>query len=163
MRLIVCSALLLGLAGCRATPPPDIPGTVAAAVRATVAAQPLATSRPPLPVPTTPRPAARAATAAPTAVPSPSNSACIGWQQARDAVGQTACVTGMVTNVSNRPTSHFIDFSPDRTSFYVFSPSQTFDTSLKGKCIEVRGKIELFRDRPQIVVNDPGQVRQCAS
>lgn len=75
---LVVAALLLTLAACGETPPPqvDVQGTIAAAVRATVAAMPTATPVPATPTATaTPAPTATRTPVPPTATPLPTATA----------------------------------------------------------------------------------------
>ena len=45
-------------------------------------------------------------------------------------------------------------------SFYGVSFRATWD-NLKGKCIELSGKIAPYQDRPQIVIDSPKQLKYC--
>ena len=91
--------------------------------------------------------------------------ACYTLEQAAAHVGETACVEGLVTNAlwaaqsNGRPT--FLDFG---TSFTVviwqedrakFNPPPE---TLRGHRLRVQGRIETFRNKPQIIVRNPSQL-----
>lgn len=114
---------------------------------------------------TSPLPTLRASTApAPKTTPLPQTTApaqtCVAWKDAAVHMGETTCVRGVVSSTNKSGSTFFIDFDNTRASFYGVSFTLTWD-NLKGKCIEIYGKISPYRDRPQIVIEEQEQVREC--
>ena len=89
-------------------------------------------------------------------------------RDARLHVGETASVKGMVANVyTSAKGNTFLNFGnryPNQTfSAVVFADhSATFHNlhSLEGKEVLVTGKIQLYRGRPEIILNSPAQLKQ---
>lgn len=93
------------------------------------------------------QPAATAPASQPTTIP---------WSDAKNHVGKTVTVSGPViathtsTNGKNITLNVGKDF-PDKERFSVFLPAiDKPDDLYKGRTISVTGKIELYRDSPQI-------------
>ncbi len=92
----------------------------------------------------------------------------IAAAEAKAHVGQTATVEGVVSEVhtaaSGRAT--FIDIGgryPDNVfTAVIFSRDVTKFSNLdalNGKTVEVTGPIRLHRGKPEIILNDPGQIK----
>jgi micrococcal nuclease len=91
----------------------------------------------------------------------------ISYTEAPEHVGEYACVAGKVDHVytSQRGTI-FINFCPDYktcpfgaaifgSDAYKFpNPNQ-----YEGKTVEITGLIRSYQGRPEIVLNDPGQIK----
>jgi hypothetical protein len=123
--------------------PPSVPGT----------------SSTPISTPTSPV-AGATLSAAPSSTAS--TAPCIAWKEAADHVGEMTCVRGMVYSANKSGSTFFIDFDGTRASFYGVSFKYTFD-DLRGKCVEISGKISPYNGRPQIVIDSKDQVRECAN
>jgi DNA/RNA endonuclease YhcR with UshA esterase domain len=89
-----------------------------------------------------------------------SAAACIAWKDAAAHLNETTCVRGIVANANQSGSTFFIDFDNTRTSFYGVSFDYTWD-NLKGKCVEISGKITLYSGRPQIILNKKEQLKEC--
>lgn len=85
---------------------------------------------------------------------------CISWKEAHLHVGEETCVTGTVTSTYNSGKAFFINFSSNRSSFYVVSFDFTWD-NLRGECVVVHGEIILYENRPEIIIRDPNQLKSC--
>ncbi len=75
-------------------------------------------------------------------------------------MGETTCVRGIVYSTNKSGSTFFIDFDNTRASFYGVSFKYTWD-NLRNKCVEIYGKISPYNGRPQIVIEEQGQVREC--
>ncbi len=106
-------------------------------------------------------PAAKNAT--PVAAPPATASNCITWLDASARIGETVCVRGTISSASKDAGSStfFINFDSSRTSFYAVSFRHTWE-NLRGKCVEITGKIVDFRGRAQIVVENKEQLKECS-
>src|SRR5437868_4816455 len=77
-------------------------------------------------------------------------------------VGEVATIVGEVANVRQAESGHVLinlDAAYPNEHFTVFVPKETADQlgnakKLEGHKIAITGKIALYRDRPEIVVND---------
>jgi len=91
----------------------------------------------------------------------------INYNEASEHVGEYACVTGRVDHVytSQRGTI-FINFCPDYktcpfgaaifgSDAYKFPKPNQYE----GKTVEITGLIRSYQGRPEIVLNDPGQIK----
>jgi len=115
------------------------------------------------PLPTyTPPPTSAPASAAKGPLPAPTAPAarCIAWTDAAAHMGETTCVRGTVYSTNKSGSTFFIDFDNTRTSFYGVSFRQTWD-NLRGKCVEISGKISPYNGRPQIIIDSQEQVSEC--
>lgn len=137
-------------------------------------------TRTPLPAtvalrPTTPRPSVTrylpSLTATPSPRPSPTPSAtlnsaernpdgCLKYQFAGRYVGQQECISGTVVGTYDSGSAFFINYSEDRTSFYGVSFDFRWE-NLVGRCVRLRGVIETYRGRPEIIIRDPAQLEFC--
>lgn len=136
-------------------------------ITATPAQASAAESTPTLRTSNTPRPTTIAAvrTPQPSVAPTvPSGDApastCIAWQDAGTHINESTCVRGVVANTNKSGITFFIDFDTTRQSFYGVSFKHTWD-GLKGQCVEISGKIESYRSRPQIVLENKSQLTFC--
>lgn len=87
---------------------------------------------------------------------------CISWTEARAHVGEETCVRGVVTSTYDSGHGFFIDFTSERTAFYLVSFDYTWD-NMEGNCIVAYGLIEMYENRPEIIVRDPSQLSSCAN
>ena len=114
---------------------------------------------------TTPQAApARAFSDAAASVPS---QACVPFAEAAPLVGNTACVTGRVLKVATSKAGHtFLDFCEDYrkcpfSTVIFFEDRAKFGDLLylQGQVVELRGLVGYYRERPQIIIRDPGQLK----
>jgi hypothetical protein len=95
--------------------------------------------------------------------------ACLELNQAGSHSGEQACVSGRVLKVfTSRSGTTFLDFCADYrncpfTSVIFGSNRQKFGNleALTGRQIEIRGKIVPYHGQPEIVISDPGQIREA--
>ncbi len=167
MKRIVAIALLLQLLA--ACAPITINITIGATPTSAAPPTPTPISNPPstlstssMPISTPTPPVAGATLPAAPASAATSAAQCIAWKEAADHVGETTCVRGTVFSTNKSGSSFFIDFDGTRASFYGVSFRQTWD-DLRGKCVEITGKISPYNGRPQIVIDSKDQVRECAN
>ena len=93
----------------------------------------------------------------------------ITTSQAKDFVGEFKYVKGNVAEVSTSKSGMtYINFDnkhPDNIfSAVIFKDNKdTFDFAVLNKCtnIVIYGKIELYKDKPQIVLKDAAQIIRC--
>lgn len=90
----------------------------------------------------------------------------IMWQNARGHIGKTALVSGQVIGVRSVGRITFINFDdqrPRRFEAVIFEdnianfpkpPAEMYD----GKIINIRGRVSVFQDKPQIVITSPAQI-----
>lgn len=94
--------------------------------------------------------------------------ACIDFHQAAAHSGEQACITGRVLRAfTSKSGNTFLDFCQDYrscpfTSIIFASDRAKFGdlTALQGREIELRGKVQVYHGQPEIVLNDPGQIRE---
>ena len=94
---------------------------------------------------------------------------CIDFHQAGAHTGEQSCVSGRVLKVfTARSGNTFLDFCADFrncpfTSLIFSSDRPKFGdlASLGGRQIEIRGKIVPYHGQPEIIVSDPGQIREA--
>ncbi len=92
---------------------------------------------------------------------------CIVFSEAPKHVGDIACVTGKVVKVAqSKSGSWFLNFCADyrKCPFTaVVFPSNLRDVGdvrqLEGKDVEIHGRIQLWRGRPEIILRDARQLR----
>ncbi len=109
---------------------------------------------------TTPTPANLATAVVVAGEASGEGAGCWTWQQAAQHVGEAGCVEGAVTNVGQSESAFFINFSFERDSFYAVSFDWLWE-ELDGECLRLDGAISDYRGRPQIIIDDPSQIRYC--
>jgi len=91
---------------------------------------------------------------------------CVDFHDAASQAGQTGCVSGRVLKVfASKRGITFFDFCQDYhdcpfTSVVFSSDKNKFGDlqSLAGKQIEIRGLINVYQGKPEIVVRDPEQI-----
>jgi hypothetical protein len=92
---------------------------------------------------------------------------CVDFHDAGAHAGETGCVSGRVLRVfTSRGGTTFLDFCEDYHdcafgSVIFSSDKHKFGDlqSLAGRQIEIRGFIDVYRQRPQIIIRDPDQIR----
>lgn len=98
--------------------------------------------------------------------PSFSGASCIPFDQARDHLGETECVTGKVLRVKegNRGV-RFLDFCEDyrlctfTVVVFPYDLKKIGDVrQLAGKTIEIRGEVKEYDDRAEIVLESSKQL-----
>lgn len=90
----------------------------------------------------------------------------ISTNEVTDYINKTVTVEGYVADVVMRPKVNYLNFDnkfPKHTFTAVIFPGDAgkFEdlTVFKNKNIEVKGKIELYKGKPQIIVNSPEQIK----
>jgi hypothetical protein len=94
---------------------------------------------------------------------------CIDIGQAGAHTGENACVSGRVLRVfTSRSQNTFLDFCPDYrdcafTSVIFAADRSKFGdlSTLTGRQIEIRGAIVPYQGHAEIVIRDPGQIREA--
>ncbi|MCS6842884.1 MAG: phospholipase D-like domain-containing protein, partial [Caldilineales bacterium] len=88
----------------------------------------------------------------------------IRWDQAGSYLGQTVTVEGDVVDTYDTGKVTFLNFDQDRTftvvifaSAYPAFPERPEDLYYR-KRVRVTGQVQLYRDRPEIIVESPGQI-----
>jgi len=97
------------------------------------------------------------------------SAACLELSQAASHPGEQACVSGRVLKVfTSRSGTTFLDFCSDYrdcpfTSVIFGSDREKFGNleALTGRQIEIRGTIKPYHGQPEIVISDPGQIREA--
>ena len=95
------------------------------------------------------------------------NEPCVDFSEAGSSVGKPGCVRGRVLKVyTSRAENTFLDFCQDYRSCpfaaVIFSAdrSKFGDLSaLSGRIVEIRGPVTSYRNRPEIVIHGPDQIR----
>jgi DNA/RNA endonuclease YhcR with UshA esterase domain len=94
-----------------------------------------------------------------------SKSARISAAEAKDHYNESLVVTGRVTQVTFRPTIAYLNLdkaypdTPFAIAIFSAATNQFGDLSrLKGKAVEVQGKIVEYRGRPEIVIDNTNQL-----
>jgi len=95
--------------------------------------------------------------------------ACVDIQQAAAHANEQACVTGRVLRAyTSKSGNTFLDFCENYrscpfTSIIFASDRSKFGNleSLQGRQMELRGKIQIYHDQPEIVLRDPTQIREA--
>jgi hypothetical protein len=144
--------ITIGATPTSAAPPTSTPIATPPSIILGTSSTPISPPTSPVAGATLPAAPTQAATAAP----------CIAWKEAADHVGETTCVRGTVYSANKSVSTFFIDFDGARASFYGVSFRHTWD-DLRGKCVEISGKISPYNGRPQIVIDNKEQVRECAN
>jgi len=77
---------------------------------------------------------------------------CIPWSAASQYRGTYQCICGEVTHThADDSGAFFIDFTDDRSAFYLVSFSCMWD-DLQGDCVRACGDIVSYKGRPQMVI-----------
>jgi len=91
----------------------------------------------------------------------------ISWEQAREYLGQTVTVEGIIVRTHNSGRACFLNFHPDYQqylSLVIFAsdfpkfPAQPERYYLDKK-VRVRGRVVLYQGRPELILNSPAQIR----
>ncbi len=99
----------------------------------------------------------------------PASGACVDIQQAGSHANEESCVTGRILRVfTSKAGNTFLDFCQDYracpfTSIIFASDRSKFGdvNALQGRQVELRGRIQIYHDQPEIVVKDPSQIREA--
>lgn len=159
-----------------------VTATLPPATATAASPRPTATALPPTPTPRAPRsntpaPSSTRNTATPTAPPLPTSTpapapsatvasaernpdGCLKYQFADRYIGQQDCVSGTVVGTYDAGNAFFINYSEDRTAFYGVSFDLRWE-NLAGRCVRLRGLIETYRGRPQIIIREASQLELC--
>lgn len=92
---------------------------------------------------------------------------CVSFTQAAPLVGNSSCITGRVLKVfTSKAGNTYFDFCEDYRkcpfSTVIFSEDRAKFGDLaylQGQVIEIRGLVSFYRERPQIIIRDPDQVK----
>lgn len=90
----------------------------------------------------------------------------LAWQDARQAVGETAFISGKIIDVNSAGRVNFLNFDTKRPADFVVvifrdnlkNFPQPLQEMYDGKIVRVRGMVRLYRDRPEIEVTHPDQI-----
>ncbi len=103
----------------------------------------------------------------------PSQEECLPWREAKEHVGEIACVEGVVASVgTSRGGDLFLNLGnayPSKNRFTIFIPARCaglFETQfgsrfwrqLKGKTVSAYGEIRLYKGVPEIELCDPSRL-----
>ena len=95
-----------------------------------------------------------------------STAVVIGSAQAADYIGQQVTVTGLVAQVSFRPSRVFLNFSKafpnnDFTAVIRTSKTNAFEDlpALKGKSVAVKGKVAEYNGKPEMELSAGSQIK----
>ncbi len=91
-----------------------------------------------------------------------SGGACWTWQEAARHIGESGCVEATVTGLGASQSATFVNFSPERDTFYLVSFDWQWE-ELAGECLRVSGIVSEYRGRPQMIINEPSQMQYCGS
>ncbi len=94
---------------------------------------------------------------------------CIEIKDAAAHANQDSCVSGRVLRAfTSKSGNTFLDFCEDYrtcafTSIIFASDRSKFGdlTALQGREVELRGRIQIYHDQPEIVLKDPSQIREA--
>jgi DNA/RNA endonuclease YhcR with UshA esterase domain len=95
---------------------------------------------------------------------------CIKPEQAVEFMGKNVCVAGKVLNVGmSRAGTIFLNFCEDRYKcpFTAVAFARNADKVgdlrvLKGKAVEIRGRVKDYKGQPEIVINSREQIKTDA-
>ncbi len=107
------------------------------------------------------------AAAAPAAAVSAATGPCVSFTGAAPLVGESACITGRVLKVfTSKAGNTYFDFCEDYRkcpfSTVIFSEDRAKFGDLaylQGQVIEIRGLVSFYREKPQIIIRDPDQLK----
>ena len=98
--------------------------------------------------------------AASSSAPTRPATACLSYKDAPAHLNETICVRGSVSSTNQSASTFSIYFDDASDSFYAVSFNHKWD-NLRNKCVEISGKIALFRNRAQIVIDKEEQLSFC--
>lgn len=92
---------------------------------------------------------------------------CVDFRDAGALMGRAGCVSGRVLRVAtSRAGNTFLDFCQDYrqcpfTSVIFAEDRDKFGDlgTLWGRQVEIRGLVTSYKDRAEIIIRDPGQIR----
>jgi len=92
---------------------------------------------------------------------------CISYDQAGNFIGQKKCIYGKVINVyTSKKGTTFFDFCQDYKncpfSAVIFKSDAAKFSNLEkyqGRIIEVTGLVKTYQGRPEIIINEPEQIK----
>jgi DNA/RNA endonuclease YhcR with UshA esterase domain len=91
----------------------------------------------------------------------------VAFRDASSLLEKSGCVTGLVLRVyTSRGRNTFLDFCPDYrtcpfTSVIFASDRSVFGdpNALTGRQVEIRGVVQAYEGRAEIIIRDPQQIR----
>ena len=97
----------------------------------------------------------------------PANSTCVPFAEASSHVGEASCISGRILKVfTSKAGNTYLDFCEDYRSCpfssVIFSEDRGKfgDLSfLQGQVVEIRGLVSYYKERPQIIVREPEQLK----
>lgn len=145
---------------CSQAPAPTLstPTPTGSVPAAGLTAVPKVTNRPPAAPPTQAPPTLPPPTRPPSR---PTSSSCISWQDAEAHMNETTCVSGIVYSTYDSGKAFFINFSNSRSAFYAVAFPPLKWEGLKGRCVEISGKIVPYQGRAEIIINSVSQLKFC--
>ncbi len=92
---------------------------------------------------------------------------CVEWKDAHLVVDRMACVSGKIINVGHARTIHFLNFDNNRPGDFTVVIrdhnmkhfSGTLEEAYDGKLVSVTGFVSTYRNKPQIQVSHPDQIK----
>ena len=92
-----------------------------------------------------------------------SANSCWRWEEASQHLGENGCVEAVVSGVGESANAFFINFSPERDSFYAISFDWAWE-ELTGECLRLSGTISEYQGRSQLIIENPAsQVHYCGN
>lgn len=89
----------------------------------------------------------------------------ISWQDAPQYVGQVVTVEGDIVDTYDSGAVVFLNFSSNRDDFTLVIFAEDADSfpvapqdAFRGKRVRATGEVELYRNRPEIILNSPDQI-----
>lgn len=97
----------------------------------------------------------------------PANAPCAPYADAGPLVGKSACISGRVLKVyTSKAGNTYLDFCEDYRSCpfssVIFSQDRAkFGdlATLQGQFVEIRGLVSYYKERPQIIIRAPEQLK----
>ena len=95
------------------------------------------------------------------------SAACVPYSGATALVGKPSCITGRVLKVfTSKAGNTYLDFCEDYRSCPFSSVIFSEDRSkfgdllfLQGQVVEIRGLVSFYKDRPQMIIRGPDQLK----
>ena len=92
---------------------------------------------------------------------------CVPYAGAAELVGKPSCITGRVLKVfTSKAGNTYLDFCEDYRSCpfssVIFSEDRTKFGDLlflQGQVVEIRGLVSYYKERPQIIIRGPDQLK----
>ena len=99
----------------------------------------------------------------------PTQGGCVDFHDVGAHVGETGCVSGRVLRVyTSRAGNTFLDFCTDYRACPFASVIFSSDRgkfgnlqTLEGVPLEIRGPITTYQGRAEVIIRDPGQIREA--